>query len=230
MSWSRLGRGPGAGRAGRHLRLRHAHPARLEPVRGLPADHRARVRRGDRGFRSRACAISWSATMSSSIRSSRAGAAIRAASGAPMSVPIWRYSGCTGMAASVTGSPVPAANVVKVAKALPLAIAALAEPFSIAANVLSRTGCGPEDTVLIYGAGTVGLTVLQVAKLKGARCIVADIDAARLSGPRTSAPTGYCSRARKAYPRRWPARMRASARRWSSMAPACQPCCGRPRP
>jgi L-gulonate 5-dehydrogenase len=75
---------------------------------------------------------------------------------------------------------VPAANVVKVAKALPLAVAALAEPFSIAANVLSRTGCGPEDTVLIYGAGTVGLTVLQVAKLKGARCIVADIDGARL--------------------------------------------------
>ncbi|MFL5334685.1 MAG: Zn-dependent oxidoreductase [Geminicoccaceae bacterium] len=75
---------------------------------------------------------------------------------------------------------VPAANVVKVAKALPLAIAALSEPFSIAANVLARTGCGPEDTVLIYGAGTVGLTVLQVAKLKGARCIVADIDTARL--------------------------------------------------
>lgn len=75
---------------------------------------------------------------------------------------------------------VPAANVVKVAKALPLALAALAEPFSIAANVLARTGCGPEDTVLIYGAGTVGLTVLQVAKLKGARCIVADTDTARL--------------------------------------------------
>jgi L-gulonate 5-dehydrogenase len=76
--------------------------------------------------------------------------------------------------------PVPARNVVKVSRDLPVEIAALAEPFSIAANVLSRTGCGPEDTVLIYGAGTVGLTVLQVAKLKGARCLINDIDEARL--------------------------------------------------
>src|SRR4051795_11322990 len=80
---------------------------------------------------------------------------------------------------------VPAANAVKVAKALPLAIAALSEPFSIAANVLSRTGCGFEDTVLIYGAGTVGLTVLQVAKLKGARCLVSDPDEARLERARS---------------------------------------------
>lgn len=76
--------------------------------------------------------------------------------------------------------PVPARNVVRVSNSLPVEIAALAEPFSIAANVLSRTGCGPEDTVLIYGAGTVGLTVLQVAKLKGARCLISDIDDARL--------------------------------------------------
>ncbi len=34
--------------------------------------------------------------------------------------------------------------------------------------------------MLIYGAGTVGITVLQVAKLHGARCIVADLDGARL--------------------------------------------------
>ncbi len=75
---------------------------------------------------------------------------------------------------------VPAGNAVKVAPSLPFAIAALAEPFSIAANVLLRTGCTVDDTVLIYGAGTVGLTVLQVAKLHGARVIVADLDAARL--------------------------------------------------
>jgi L-gulonate 5-dehydrogenase len=76
--------------------------------------------------------------------------------------------------------PVPVRNVVSVRADLPVEIAALAEPFSIAANVLSRTGCGPDDTVLVYGAGTVGLTVLQVAKLKGARCLVSDIDEARL--------------------------------------------------
>jgi L-gulonate 5-dehydrogenase len=50
--------------------------------------------------------------------------------------------------------------------------------------VLSRTGCDDRDTVLIYGAGTVGLTVLQVAKMFGARCLVADIDMARLERAR----------------------------------------------
>ncbi|PYE86599.1 Zn-dependent oxidoreductase [Phyllobacterium leguminum] len=75
---------------------------------------------------------------------------------------------------------VPVANAVKVSKNLPLSVAALAEPFSIAANVLVRTGCDERDTVLIYGSGTVGLTVLQVAKLKGARVIVADPDKRRL--------------------------------------------------
>jgi L-gulonate 5-dehydrogenase len=76
---------------------------------------------------------------------------------------------------------VPVGNAVKVSKHLPIAIAALAEPFSIAANVLLRTGIDAGDTVLIYGAGTVGLTVLQVAKMHGARCIVADLDDARLA-------------------------------------------------
>jgi L-gulonate 5-dehydrogenase len=79
---------------------------------------------------------------------------------------------------------VPAANCVVVPEGLPIAIAALAEPFAVAANVLSRTGIGPEDTVLIYGAGTVGLTVLQVANLHGARCIVSDPDVARLDRAR----------------------------------------------
>ena len=79
---------------------------------------------------------------------------------------------------------VPAANAVKVRGDLPIAIAALAEPFSIAANVLLRTGIDAGDTVLIYGAGTVGLTVLQVARMHGARCIVADLDDARLERAR----------------------------------------------
>lgn len=75
----------------------------------------------------------------------------------------------------------PERNAVKVPAGMSFAVAAMAEPFSIAANVLQNTGCGPDDTVLVYGAGTVGLTVLQVARLKGARVIVADIDEARLA-------------------------------------------------
>lgn len=75
---------------------------------------------------------------------------------------------------------VPSRNAVRVSPDLPIGVAALAEPFSIAANVLHQTGCTETDTMLVYGAGPIGLTVLQVAKLKGARCIVADLDGSRL--------------------------------------------------
>lgn len=75
---------------------------------------------------------------------------------------------------------VPAQNAIRVSPDLPIGVAALAEPFSIAANVLALTGCDETDSVLVYGAGPIGLTVLQVAKLKGARCIVADLDGERL--------------------------------------------------
>ncbi len=75
---------------------------------------------------------------------------------------------------------VPAGNAIKVSPSLSFDVATLTEPLSVAANVLLRTGCTADDTVLIYGAGTVGITVLQVAKMFGARCIVADPDAARL--------------------------------------------------
>lgn len=76
---------------------------------------------------------------------------------------------------------IPQENAVKISPSLGFDIAALAEPLAVAANVLWRTGCDAQDTVLIYGAGTVGLTVLQVAKMRGARCIVADIDPERLT-------------------------------------------------
>jgi L-gulonate 5-dehydrogenase len=75
---------------------------------------------------------------------------------------------------------VPAANAIRLKPETPIEIGALAEPFSIAANILGRTGCDATDTVLLYGAGTVGVTVLQAAKLAGARVIVADPDPARL--------------------------------------------------
>jgi len=79
---------------------------------------------------------------------------------------------------------VPAANCVRIPDGLPMTAATLAEPFAVAANVLSRTGIGADDVVMIYGAGTVGLTVLQVARLHGARCIVSDMDEARLERAR----------------------------------------------
>ena len=84
---------------------------------------------------------------------------------------------------------VPAMNCVPVPDGMPIEVAALAEPFLSRANVLTRTGISPDDTVLIYGAGTVGITVLQVAKLHGARCIVADWTERGWNEPWNSGPT-----------------------------------------
>lgn len=92
-----------------------------------------------------------------------------------------------GFASTAT---VPAANAIRVDPALPFGIAALAEPFSIAANILGRTGCTADDHVLLYGAGTVGLTVLQVARLHGAAVRVADPDTARLARARAFGAEG----------------------------------------
>lgn len=58
---------------------------------------------------------------------------------------------------------------------IPYETAALAEPFSIAANILERTFANSEDSILIIGSGTIGLSLLQAAKGIGARVMVADI-------------------------------------------------------
>ena len=53
--------------------------------------------------------------------------------------------------------------------------AALAEPFSIASNILERVSLTAADNLLLIGSGTIGLSVLQVAKSFGARVMVADV-------------------------------------------------------
>jgi L-gulonate 5-dehydrogenase len=75
---------------------------------------------------------------------------------------------------------VPAANAIKVPDGLSDRAAVMAEPYSIAANIMLRSEADANDTALIYGAGMVGLSSLQAAVMKGVRCIVADIDDKRL--------------------------------------------------
>jgi len=53
--------------------------------------------------------------------------------------------------------------------------AALAEPFSIASNILERTYASDKDAILIIGCGAIGLSILQTAKAIGARVMVVDI-------------------------------------------------------
>ena len=63
---------------------------------------------------------------------------------------------------------------------LPWNIAATVEPYSIGAQVAHRGRLSADDTVLICGAGPIGLIILQVAKMKGAKAAIMDIVDSRL--------------------------------------------------
>jgi len=58
--------------------------------------------------------------------------------------------------------------------------AALLEPVSIGMHAANRARISIGDTVVVVGAGTIGLFVLQACKLKGARVIICDINEFRL--------------------------------------------------
>ena len=59
--------------------------------------------------------------------------------------------------------------------------AALLEPASIGTHAANRAPVTADDTVVVIGAGTIGLCILQGARLRGAaKTIVADIDGFRL--------------------------------------------------
>ena len=58
--------------------------------------------------------------------------------------------------------------------------AALLEPVSIGMHAANRARISIGDTVVVVGAGTIGLFVLQACKLKGARVIICDINDFRL--------------------------------------------------
>jgi len=58
----------------------------------------------------------------------------------------------------------PAANAYVVPPTITDELASMVEPFTIAANITAFLQPQPQDTALIYGAGPMGLTVIQVLK------------------------------------------------------------------
>jgi len=71
--------------------------------------------------------------------------------------------------------------VSKIPQHLPFSNAALLEPVSIGVHAANRTAISASDTVVVIGAGTIGLFILQAARIKGAkRIIVCDINEFRL--------------------------------------------------
>lgn len=76
---------------------------------------------------------------------------------------------------------VPVENLVRIPDSLPLNIAALAEPMAVGVHAAVEAGVGLGDSILIYGAGPIGLFVAEACRYAGARKItVADIDKNRL--------------------------------------------------
>ena len=65
------------------------------------------------------------------------------------------------------------ARIYKVPEHVSLTEAALAEPVSCGVYVVERAGIGLEDVVVIAGMGPIGLSVLQVARLKSPRLLIA---------------------------------------------------------
>jgi len=59
--------------------------------------------------------------------------------------------------------------------------AALLEPFSIGAHAIRRSDLREGETVLVIGAGPIGLGVMALAKRQGARVIAMDVKDKRLS-------------------------------------------------
>lgn len=58
--------------------------------------------------------------------------------------------------------------------------AALAEPFSIGANIVSRAGISSDDNVVVIGSGTIGLCAAQAARWAGARVLISDVEDSKL--------------------------------------------------
>ncbi|KPI05831.1 L-threonine 3-dehydrogenase [Actinobacteria bacterium OK074] len=64
---------------------------------------------------------------------------------------------------------------------VPFDVAALNEPMAVARHAVNRSEAGPEDTVLIYGAGPIGLGAAIWLKLRGVKhVVVADVIPERL--------------------------------------------------
>ncbi|OUM98556.1 MAG: hypothetical protein BAA02_04460 [Paenibacillaceae bacterium ZCTH02-B3] len=63
--------------------------------------------------------------------------------------------------------------------------AAMLEPLAIGAHAVRRSGAGEGQTVLVIGAGPIGLGVMVFARLAGARVLAMDVSGERLAFCRT---------------------------------------------
>lgn len=79
----------------------------------------------------------------------------------------------------------PAGSIHKVPAGLSPAWASFAEPIAVGVQATRRGDVHAGDTVLILGAGPIGLALIEVAQAKGARAYVTDVARDRLDFART---------------------------------------------
>lgn len=79
----------------------------------------------------------------------------------------------------------PESMVYKVASALEWEEAVLVEPYTIGAQANWRGDVRERDIVFIMGAGPIGICALQMAKHKGAACIISDLSEEKLAFAKT---------------------------------------------
>lgn len=76
---------------------------------------------------------------------------------------------------------VPEKQLHAVSPDLPWEEAVMAEPYTIGAQAVWRGRVEKEDTVLIQGAGPIGICILKMAKFKGASVMITDLNDERLA-------------------------------------------------
>lgn len=75
----------------------------------------------------------------------------------------------------------PEQNVHAVPSGLDPVTASFAEPLAIGIQACRRGQVAAGEYCLILGAGPIGLAILEIAKLRGARCVITDINDERLA-------------------------------------------------
>lgn len=80
------------------------------------------------------------------------------------------------------------ADLVFPAHGLHLDQIALIEPLAIGSHAVDRAGIQSDDLVLVIGAGPIGIGTVAMARLKGVKIVVMDVDAARLEFIRQKFP------------------------------------------
>ncbi|MGD0227620.1 MAG: alcohol dehydrogenase catalytic domain-containing protein [Terriglobia bacterium] len=91
---------------------------------------------------------------------------------------LYGFDGDGGMAEYVK---LPVRNLIKISESLTSDVGAMIEPLAVGIHSFSRIPIQPEDTVLILGAGTIGLVTALVARERGVRkLLITDVAPCRI--------------------------------------------------